>query len=269
MRLDPLYCCLIPALLYTSAPACADTHLTYTDSGVGNTPRTTSIQIHADKVRMEEIGSSIYSLYDHTRQTLYTVNTQAGQYIETNPEKLKLRAEKMLALQAQMKAQMQQQMAQLPEDQRRIAEERMQQAEAMMKTPAPVVSRKDTGRHEQVQGIDCKISELSFGPTPVREICNADTGLIDTADFDMLLAMFTYMDKMAIESAHLQGVTPPPAEAGSASIHGPGLALRVQAVPNGPRSELGSISKEVLDGKLFELPTGFQPFEPSAPPPAN
>lgn len=269
MHLNPICGSLAVALsVVFLPPAWADARLTYTDTGLGAPvpTRTTSIQIQGDKVRMEEAGSGIYSLYDHSKQTLHTVNTHARQYLESSLDKVRQRMEKMLVIQTRMQTQLRQQMALLPPEQRQQAEAQMQQAEAMKKAPAPVASQQNTGKTEQIQGIPCNITNVLMNGAPVRELCNATQPVLDEADYQRLLGMFTYMDSMVTVAAQTQGITPPPADAGSASIHKQGVALRVQALPTGPRSELTAISKDKLEASLFELPVGFALYEPSDAP---
>ncbi len=130
--LKPLSLCLISALsVGLTGIATADTKLTYTDTGFAPEPRQTAIQIHGDKVRMEEVGSDIYSLYDDGKKMLYTINTKTKQFIETTPDKIRERMTKVVEMQKQFKEDMKKQMASMPEDQRKLIEERMKQSEDM------------------------------------------------------------------------------------------------------------------------------------------
>lgn len=265
MHLNPLptsvvtlFSLLIGTLSISSVTA--DTKLTYIDT-LGDKKRTTLIQVNDHKVRMEEAGSGIYSLYDDEQKVLYTINTRTKQYIETSPEKVKARMAKMTAFQDKLKAQMKQQIALLPPEQRKIAEARMQQAEAMRKQTPPAMTFTTTDRQATVQNIPCKVSVMSINGQAAREICNASDGVMDKADFERLLAMFKYMDSIAQESAKAQGMTPP--SEGSASTHKNGLALLVRAVPQGSRSELQAINKDDLPETAFVLPADYKAFEPA------
>ena len=244
----------------------ADTKLTYTDTGFAPQERQTVIQIHDDKVRMGEVGSDIYSLYDNTKKTLYTINTKTKQFIETTPEKTRERMTKVVEMQNQFKEEMKKQMASMPEDQRKQVEERIQQSEAALKAPPPAIKMEKTERKETIQGMECGISTVKMDDKAVRDVCIAASGM-DEADHKMLVSMFEYMDSIAAESAKAQGATPP--SEGSASLHREGLALRIQALPEGPRSELSSLQKDALVETEFAVPAGFAIFEPrTAPPPA-
>ncbi|WGZ95535.1 MAG: hypothetical protein QJT81_05980 [Candidatus Thiothrix putei] len=267
MHLNPLSVCLMTALFISLiGTAHADTKLTYTDTGFAPQERQTVIQIHGDKVRMGEVGNDIYSLYDDSKKTLYTVNTKTKQFIETTPDKIRERMTKVVEMQNQFKEEMKKQMASMPEDQRKALEERIQQSEAAMKAPAPAIKLEKTERKETIQGMECTISTVKMDDKPVRDVCIAGAGSMDPADHKMLVTMFEYMDGIAVESAKAQGMTPP--SEGSASLHREGLALRIQALPEGPRSELSNLSKEALVDADFSVPTGFSIFEPAdAPPP--
>ena len=249
-----------------STVAIADTKLTYTDTGFGPQERKTVIQIHGGKVRMEEADGGIYTLYDNDKKALYTVNTKTKQYIETTPDKIRERMAKVVEMQNQFKEEMKKQMATMPEDQRKMVEERMKQAEEAMKAPPPTVKMDKTDRKETVQGLECSISTVKMEDQAVRDVCIAGSDAMDANDHQMLVTMFEYMDNISAESAKAQGATPP-AE-GSASVHKEGLALRIQALPEGPRSELSAISKEALNDADFAVPADYAEFEPSmAPPP--
>jgi Sec-independent protein translocase protein TatA len=267
MHLNPVSLCLLTALSGSLTNiALADTKLTYTDTGLGPQERKTVIQIHGDKVRMGEADSDIYSLYDDTKKILYTVNTKTKQYIETTPDKMRERMTKVAEMQKQFKEEMKKQVAQMPEEQRKPLEERMKQADEAMKAPPPSFKMEKTDRKETIQGMACTISTVKMNDQAVRDVCIAGSDAIPASDQKMLVTMFEYMDSISAESAKAQGVTPP--SSGSAAVHKEGLALRIQALPKGPRSELSALGKENLNDADFTLPAGFTLFEPSMEPPA-
>ena len=245
----------------------ADTKLTYTDTGFTPQDRQTVIQIHGDKVRMSEVGSNIYSLYDNSKKMLYTINTKTKQFIETTPDKIRERMIKEVEMQNQFKADMKKQIATMPEDQRKVIEERIQQSEAALKAPPPAIKMEKTERKETIQGLECNISTVKMDDKAVRDVCIAGSGSMDEADHKMLVTMFEFMDSIAAESAKAQGATPP--SEGSASLHRDGLALRIQALPEGPRSELSGMAKDALPDADFSVPEGFSVFEPTAAAPPS
>ncbi|OQX13152.1 MAG: hypothetical protein BWK73_12865 [Thiothrix lacustris] len=268
MHLNSLSLCLMTALsISISGLAHADTKLTYTDTGFAPQERQTVIQINGDKVRMGEVGSDVYSLYDDGKKMLYTVNTKTKQFIETTPDKIRARMTKVVEMQNQFKEDMKKQMVSMPEDQRKALEERIQKTETAMKAPPPAITMEKTARKETIQGMECTISTVKMNDKPARDVCIASAASMDAADHKMLVTMFEYMDGIAVESAKAQGITPP--TEGSASLHREGLALRIQALPEGPRSELSSLAKEDLADTDFSVPADFSVFEPAdAPPPA-
>jgi hypothetical protein len=261
--------CLMTAVTIgiASAAAQADTKLTYTDTGFAPQERQTVIQIHGDKVRMGEVGSDIYSLYDNGKKMLYTVNTKTKQFIETTPDKIRERMTKVVDMQNKFKEDMKKQMASMPEDQRKMIEERMKQSEAALKAPPPAIKMEKTDRKETIKGMECTISTVKMDDKAVRDVCIAGASSMDAADHTMLVTMFEYMDSIAAESAKAQGATPP--SEGSASLHKEGLALRIQALPEGPRSELSGLAKDALADADFTVPAGFTVFEPTTPAPPS
>lgn len=269
----------LPIYLLSACSLClpslgsADASLTYADNGLGGAQeRKTVLQIHADKVRMEEMGSGIYSLYDHTKQTLYTVNTQHKQFIETTAKKVQERVAKANEIQEQMKAAMQQQMAQMPAEQRNALQQQLdqaeKQAELMKKTPPPKFELQTNERTDKVNEIACQISTVTTEGQPMREVCAATDSPIAEQDYKMLLNMFEYMDNIAREMATAQGAIPP--SAGSATLHKNGLALRIKTLPEGPSSQLIEVSTASLAAATFNIPADYQAFEPmdaATPPP--
>jgi hypothetical protein len=216
---------------------------------------------------MEEADSGIYTLYDNSKKTLYTVNTKTKQYIETTPDKMRERMGKVVEMQNKFKEDMKKQVATLPEDQRKMMEERMKQADEALKAPPPSMKVEKTDRKETIQNIACNISTIKMNDKAVRDVCIAGSDAMDGADQKMLVTMFEYMDGITAESAKAQGVTPP-AE-GSAAVHKDGLAVRIQAVPQGPRSELSAIAKVDLNDADFTVPSDYAVFEPTAAPMAE
>lgn len=267
MQRNTLSLLIATLLMSASMATMADTKLTYTDFGFGSQERKTIIQIKGDKVRMEEADSGIYTLYDHAKKALFTVNTKTKQFIETTPEKMRERMAKVTEMQNQFKEEMKKQIAALPEDQRKVAEERMKQAEEAMKTTPPPLQMEKTDRKETIQNLACTISSIKVDGKAVRDVCIAGSDAMDAADHKMLLTMFEYMDSITAESAKAQGMAVP--TDGSATVHKEGLALRIQAVPDGPRSELSALTKDTLQDADFTVPADFTAFEPSMiPPPA-
>lgn len=267
MHSDPLHrmaLTLIMAVISLSVitPAQADTQLTYIDTGTGNNTRTTLIQIRGSKVRMGEVNSPVYSLYDHEQQTLFTVNDQTRQYIDSGAEKTRQRTRQAAAMQRAMQAQMMAQLPNMPEQQRQAVQQQLQQMQVMLNAPAPEIKQQPGGKALQIRGIDCQVSTVTYNGTPGRSICNAAPALMDAADYQTLLNMFTFMDNMAAESAKIHGFAAAPEP--TANMHKSGLALQIQALPDGPRSELGAINTDPLDDKLFVLPEGYQLFEPAS-----
>lgn len=243
------------ALLSTINTTSADVKLAYKDVNPFTPERTTIIQIHDNKVRMEENQNPTYSLFDSQKKTLHTINTQTKQYFTTSSDSLQKRAKQMQQARAELKRNIEEQIEQLPKDQQEDARKRLEQAEKLTKIKLPHLQTNTTQRKEVIGGLECVVTELKLKEQVVREVCNAEEALHEQ-DFQSLLAMFNFMDKMASEFAKAQG-TPEPTQ-GSASMHKNGLALKVEAVPSGAKSELIYISQQALDGNLFEIPSDYQ-----------
>ncbi len=242
----------------------ADTHLIYTETS-NTPPRQTQIHIHQGKVRMQEADSHTYILYDHSKSALYNVNLKSKQYITTTPQTLHERVQQTSTLQRETQAALAQQRQMMPDAQREAVE-------AQSKTAASTttsITLVPTDQQDTVAKLPCTIVQLKVDTQVQRDICQAKADAIPQDDLQTLVAMFSFLDKIAALSATAQGKQPP-AE-GTAMLHKAGLALRIKATSaDGYHSELTEWDTTTqLDAEQFTLPADFRNFEPSikdAPP---
>lgn len=253
-----LFSSLVSTFLLSS-PSTADTHLTYTDSIKDGSSKVTNIYIKGDKVSSRGDDSPIYTIFDAKERALYTVNSQEKQYIKGTLDSVKTMASEALKAKEQMKAQLTEQMKKLPEEQRKVMEERMQQLEAMENAPIPKVASEKTGKTDTINGLECEIYQVTTNGTPSRESCITETA-IDSDDLKTLQAMFGFMNKMAQENAAIQGQKAP--DFSQLPSYSTGLALRIQGLPEGVKSELTQLNKNEVKSDMVSVPSDYTLFDP-------
>lgn len=241
----------------------ADTSLTFTDTMPNGATRTSNIQIHDHFVRSSRSDSQVYTLFDTEKQTMYTINPEAKQYMQANMESIKNNVKMAMQMQEKLKAQMKEQMKKMPEEQRKIVEKQLEQADAQAKMPAPKIEMKPSDKTDTVQGLSCKMVTFSVNGKAIKESCFSKEG-IDEKDMAQLKKMFNFMEAITTETAKIRGLPAP--DTSSMPSHQEGIAVKVQALPNGVKSELSKISTESLDDASFKIPEGFELF---TPPPVN
>lgn len=253
-----LFSSLLTSFLLTT-PSTADTHLTYTDSVKDGPSKVTNIYIKGDKVSSRGDNSPIYTVFDAKEQALYTINTQEKQYVKGTLDSVKTMASEALKAKEQMKAQLIEQMKKLPEEQRKVMEERMKQLEALENAPIPKVASEKTGKTENINGIDCEIYQVTTNGTPSRESCITETAIGEN-DLKTLQAMFGFMNKMAQENAAIQGQKAP--DFSQLPSYSTGLALRIQGLPEGVKSELTQVNKNEVKADMVSVPSDYTLFDP-------
>ena len=252
---------LFTSSLLLSQSTFADTQLTFTDAHAKKGNHTSTIQIHANKVRMGNSSNKVYTLYDSDKQTLYTINPEVKQYMTATLKSIKKNMTDAVAMQEAMKARMKEKLSKMPEEQRKTVEQRMAEAEKQAKIAPAKVETKANGKTETIQGLKCEVFVVSAAGKPIKETCIAKEG-IDVKDMQQLQNMFDFMKNIAIETAKIRGLPAP--DAGLLPNYNGGLAIKTQALPTGAKSELSSLSTESLDDKSFGLPTGYTLYDPKA-----
>lgn len=258
------YICLI-------SYAYADTHLTYTDTYSNAPAKLNTIQIKAGKVRSQNEQSTSYTLFDSQQNSLYTINTKKKQYTKVALDEVKKIAQEAEQLQTQMREKITTEMANLPEEQRKVVEQRLANFEAQQKTPKPVVNAQKTQQSIRVNNIPCEVYQVTIDGKPSRESC-ISTQAIPENDLKSLQAMFSFINQMSQYTAQIRGEKKPDfATLPSYSI---GLAVRIQALPNGMKSELMRIQQADLANAVFTIPSDYTLYDktqanPTQPQPAT
>jgi hypothetical protein len=260
-RKTPLALFLLSGSLLLSQSSLADTQLTFTDASDKKGSHSSTIQIHANQVRMGNSSNKVYTLYDGEKQTLYTINPEVKQYMAATLDSIKKNMSDAVAMQKKMKASMKEKMSEMPEEQRKVLEARMAESEKKAKATPAKIETKPNGKTETLQGLKCEVFIVSAAGKPIKETCIAKEG-IDSKDMAQLQSMFDFMKSIAVETAKIRGLPAP--DAGLLPNYKGGLAIKTQALPTGAKSELSSISTKTIDDKNFGLPEGYSLFDPKA-----
>lgn len=234
--------------------AYADTHLTYTDTYTNAPAKLNTIQIKAGKVRSQNEQSATYTLFDSQQNMLYTINTEKKQYTKVSLDEVKKIAQEAEQLQTQMREKITAEMANLPEEQRKVVEQRLANFEAQQKTPTPVVNAQKTQQSISVNNIPCEVYQVTIDGKPSRESC-ISTQAIPENDLKSLQAMFSFINQMSQYTAQIRGEKKP--DFATLPSYSTGLAVRIQALPNGMKSELMRIQQADLDNDVFTIPSDY------------
>jgi hypothetical protein len=248
--------------LFLTTPSIADTHLTYTDSIKDGSSKVTNIYIKGDKISSRGDNAPIYRIFDAKEQALYTINPQEKQYIKgvlDSIDSVKTMASEALKAREQMKAKLTEQMKTLPAEQRKAMEEQMKQLEAIENAPIPKIASEKTGKTETINGLECDVYQVTTNGTPSRESCITKTA-IDENDLKTLQAMFGFMNKMAQENAAIRGQKTP--DFSQLPSYSTGLALRIQGLPDGVKSELTQLNKNEVKTEMVSVPSDYTLFDP-------
>ncbi|MGV6809994.1 MAG: hypothetical protein ACWA5U_08970 [bacterium] len=243
----------------------ADTQLTYTDTNNNMPAKMNTIYIKAHNVRSQDEQSTNYTLFDGQQNILYSVDTEKKQYTQVALENIKNMAQEAEQLQTQMREKITQDMVNLPDDQRKVVEQRLAHFEAQQKTPAPTVTTQKTAQTISVNNIPCTVYQVSIGNKPSRESCiNAQA--MPANDLKTLHAMFGFMNQMSQYTAKIRGEKIP--DFANLPSYSLGLAVRIQALPKGMKSELTGIQQADLKPDLFSIPSDYTLFDETQPAPA-
>jgi len=252
---------LLSSSLLLGQSSRADTELTFTDASAKKGSHTSTIQIHADKVRMGNSSNKIYTLYDSEKQTLYTINPEVKQYMASTLASIKKNMTEAVALQEKIKVGMKEKMSKMPEEQRKALEVKMTESEKKSQAKPSKIEIKANGKTEILYGLKCEVFIISAAGKPIKETCIAKDG-IDEKDMEKLQDMFAFMKSIAVETAKIRGLPAP--DAGLLPNYNGGIAIKTQALPTGAKSELSSISTKIIEDKSFGLPEGYTLFDPKA-----
>jgi hypothetical protein len=248
-------------LISLQSNSMADAKLVYSDTMEGNpTPKITTIFIKGSKVSSSNDQSPVYTIFDAEEEALYTVNKQEKKYIKATFDSFKAMSQQAAKMKDEMKSKLKAEMEKMPAEQRKIMEQKMAQLEEMEKAAAPKVESQKTGKTEMINGLDCELYTVSINETASRESCISEKA-IDKDDLKTLQAMFGFMNKMAQQNARLQGQHTP--DFSNLPSYSTGLALRIQSLPAGIKSELTTLNTDDIDNKNVSVPSDFELIDPT------
>jgi len=247
---------LIITFLFSISSSHADTTLSYSDSVDDKISQTTKIHIKDQKVRSQNHGSPVYTLFDAKQNTLYSINDKDKTYFQTELSKVQDMVEQAEQQQQKMKDKFLQDMQKLPSEQRKQMEERLAAFEKQMQKPAPKVSTLKTGKTLTVKQLECDVYLIDIDGKASRESC-INKEIIDQTDLESLQSMFKFINQVAQYQAQIQGQKSP--DLSKLPSYSEGLALSIKSLTNGVKSEISNINKETIEKEeLFVIPTNYK-----------
>lgn len=230
-----------------ATPALADTRLSYADEQSGE--EQSVITIKDGKVRMDNAGSSSWTLYDTNDGSLITVDPDARTWTSLDEETLQKAAGQVSAAMARMRAQLEQ----MPPEQRARIEKMMGgMADAGRKMVETKVDR--TGKTQHKAGHDCEQVFMSVGSLSRSEVCVAAPDALDipAADTKVLEAMQERMKKFAQSMSQSFGAGP---SFDFDSLGGVPVYTKQEDEHTG--QILKGVSHTGIEAGLFHVPDGY------------
>ena len=275
-------CGVLVAMLASTLPAHADTHITFVDD---KGQVTSQLYVKNGKVRAEGEAGSPISIYDSATNSATVMLPGQRKYIVLNSEstaqigaqadaaqqKIQAANAQAQAVLAQHQAEMDQANKQMesatanltPEQKAMLQQMTAARAAASANSPAAVggamqVTLKELGTSETILGHHCKDVQLLVNGQPNAVQCVVDSPAslgIPAADLKTLQAMRSGMQKLMSRMG--------PMGQGMAAMRGSGFAIKStrQAYRNlnmvTETSTLKSVSTGSVDGGLFAIPAGY------------
>lgn len=248
-------------VLAASATAHADTRLSFTteDGGVSQ------FSIKGDRIRVEDKGDDVISLFDATARELIVIEPAGRRYYRMDAERMKQQGRQVSEQMRQMREQMEQQLENLPEEQREMMREQMEQ---MMQSQmpegqgAPAEVRLERGGRGSVAGVACERVTVYADGSVAQRLCIADAGSLDMSESDMntLRSVFSMLAEMAASFGDAADMdAPAPAqvldEFGGVPIEGLDAQGNVEW-------RLQSVDRGGLDAAAFRVPAGYKEVDP-------
>jgi translation elongation factor P/translation initiation factor 5A len=248
--------CFVAVSLYFGPVAIADTLVTYESSGAS----AASIAVKGDLVRWETTGSGRDAhsmLYDNKKKKMSFVDLENKQIHEMDETTFaKLRA--MRAEMQPMMEQMRRQLKNMPPEQRRMMEKQMPQLQAMQGGGKSTVTAR-RGKKTRIKGYPCQVVDMLFNGKALHQMCVAEPAAvgISRGDYQTMLGMFEFMDKMAQAS-------PMAPKRFGAMLKG--VPVQMKDLGTGKVQTVKSVSNGNLSNETFKLPP-YKRVDPMARPP--
>ncbi len=248
--------CIVAVSLAFNTAALADTLVTYESGGAS----ASSIAVRGNLVRWESTGGGRDShsmLYDNEKKKMSFVDLQNKQIHEMDEATFaKLRA--MQAEMQPMMEQMRRQLKNMPPEQRRMMEKQMPQLRAMQGGGKSSVTAR-RGKKTKIKGYPCQVVDMLFDGQALHQMCVADPAAvgISRGDYQTMLGMFEFMDKMAQAS-------PMAPKRFGAMLKG--VPVQMKDLSTGKVQTVKSVSNARLSKDKFTLPP-YKRVDPMARPP--
>lgn len=229
------------AALLANAAAHADTTVRMKHEG-----GVTLMSVKSGVVAMQEEGQKQgSSIFDAQRKLVINLNHEQRMYIEMDQ-----------AFHQRMRDQLKAQLQNMPAEQRRMIEQQMQQG-------APKMGFKPTGQNRTVNGMTCQTVEIIQDGKPAGTACVAKSQQLgmDAKDYATVNEMMNFMASVAGGDKGGMG--------GLGMDELGGIPVEMQDSSGKVLSQLLEVKNQPLAGDAFQVPAGYQKFDPMARKPAG
>jgi hypothetical protein len=245
-------------VLLAAVTVSADTRVEIVQRSDGE-ENTQTIFLVPGKMRAEAAhgGQPGYVLFDQAKRTLYVVNPEERSYLEMDPASMAEMQNQMQGVMAQAMKEMEARMKDMPPEQRERMAAMLSGMPGHAAAPSDPVRFETTSVQKDINGYSCTRVDAFRGEKKVREmwITSAQALEIPDADYQTVVAMQEMAKSLASQFG--QGMVP---DLATPSLKG--LPVKVVHFDDSgsPESEqeLKSVSHEVLDAALFQIPSDYQ-----------
>jgi len=214
-----------------------------------------SLYVKEGKVLIESKGGNGNALYDSKKSSFSVLQHSQKSYIRMSEEKM----EQQMGMMENMRRQMMARMQSMPPAQREMIEQRMEKMglpsmQAMNDRPAEAkTSIKKLGKWQTINGFKCEMIEVYRGDKRISEACIADAkGLkISQADFDTLMSLFDFSQKMAKKAGKAGAIMNDPLAASG------GIPVQSKNLLEESVQTIGSVSTQTLENSKFQIPSDY------------
>jgi len=217
--------------------------------------RPSSLYVKEGMVLIESKDGNGNALYNSKDGSFSVFQHSQKSYIRMNEAKM----EQQMGVMETMRKQMMARMQSMPTEQREMIEQRMEKmglpSMQTMKKPTAAQSNtiKKTGKWQTINGFKCEMVEVYRGDKQISEACIADAkGLkISQKDFDTLMSLFDFSQKMAKKAGKMGAIMNDPLAASG------GIPVQSKNLLEESVQTIGSVSTQTLENSKFQIPSDY------------
>jgi len=224
------------------------------ESSAKNQPN--AIYVKNGQVLIESRHGKGTGLYNSKSQTFSVLQHDQKKYIRMNEQRM----ERQMGMMENMRRQMMARMSSMPPEQRQMIEARMAKMglpsmESINKQSRKAENRiQKTGKTHTINGFQCETVEIYRDEKQVSEACIANAkGLkISQTDFDTLMSLFSFSQKMASKAGKIGA-----AISSSFNASG-GIPVYSKNLQDNSEQTISTVSSDTLKNSKFQIPSDYK-----------